>query len=89
MRIRCRRSLVIGSPCVIRLATSEYCVELQATVRWSARAGIFAHEAGIEFHSVHDDARRLLTELARNAASNDTIARDVRKWREPEDRKAS
>lgn len=89
MRIRSRKSLPVNKPCAIRLATSDYCVEIEAIVRWCARAGIFAHEAGLEFVSVHDDARRILCELARTAASNDTIAREVRKWREPDERKAS
>ncbi len=89
MRVRSRKSLAVDKSCAIRLSTSDVCVEIQAVVRWCARAGIFAHEAGLEFVTVHDDARRILSELARTAASNDTIARDVRKWREPEDRKAS
>lgn len=88
MRIRSRKSLAVNKPILIQLATSEYCVEIDAVVRWCARAGIFAHEAGLEFVDVHEDARKLLCEMARNAASNDTIARDVRKWRESEERHA-
>lgn len=89
MRVRSRKSLAVNKPFLIQLATADYCVEIEATVRWCARAGIFAHEAGLEFINVHEDARRLLCELARTAASNDTIARDVRKWRETDERKAS
>ncbi len=89
MRVRGRKSLAVNKPLLIQLATSELCVEIEAVVRWCARAGIFAHEAGLEFVDVHEDARKILCELARTAASNDTIARDVRKWRETDDRKAS
>lgn len=88
VRIRSRRSMQSGAVFPVRLVASEYCVEIQAIVRWTARAGLFSSEVGLEFMHVNDDAKKLLCDMARSAAGNDTIARDVRRLREADDRKA-
>jgi hypothetical protein len=88
MRVKCRKPPAAGTVVEIRLMSDEYCVQISAIVRWTSRAGLFSHEAGLEFTDIHADARRMLTELARSAAGNDTIARDVRKMRDSDERKA-
>jgi hypothetical protein len=49
-------------------------IVLECTVKWARALGLLSHEVGVEFVDTPPEVRKALSELARAAAHNETIA---------------
>ncbi len=74
MRVRSgSRAPAKGHSIMITLESMDACAMIPATVVWSHRTGIFRHDMGLEFGELSSDVRRLLNEVARGCAYNETL----------------
>ncbi len=77
MRVRSgARAPSKGNSIMITLESMDACAMIEATVVWSRRTGLFRHDMGIEFGELSSDVRRLLLEVARGCAHNETLRPD-------------
>ncbi len=74
MRVRMIRKLPakVGA-FTVRLAAMGLEVYVTCTVRWTKPAGLLRHEAGLAFAPVDEKTARILTDIARSTAYNETV----------------
>ncbi|GJQ28661.1 MAG: hypothetical protein HBSAPP03_05450 [Phycisphaerae bacterium] len=74
VRIRCNQGApTTGEIIGVILSAFEQDMTLTCVVRWVRRAGLFRREAGLEFMDLTPEQRRVLTNLARACAHNETV----------------
>lgn len=74
MRVRSgSRPPTKGDTITVQLESMDACALIPATVVWSRRTGIFRHDMGLEFGDLSSEVRRLLNEVARGCAYNETL----------------
>ncbi|MDX2118144.1 MAG: PilZ domain-containing protein [Planctomycetota bacterium] len=73
-------------PCHHQADITLTCVDGEVVVRvesiWERRTGWSKHEIGVRFLELTDQQRSMIGRTGRTCASNETIAEDVRRWRE-------
>ena len=85
MRVRSgTRAPSKGHAIMITLESMDACAIIPATVVWTRRTGIFRHDMGLEFGELSSDVRRLLSEVARGCAYNETLRPDHERARDEE-----
>jgi hypothetical protein len=81
MRVRMIRKLPrkIGA-FTVRLAAMGLEAYVTCTVRWTRTLGLLRHEVGLAFEPVDEKTARVLTDIARSTAYNETV-----RWVPPDD----
>jgi hypothetical protein len=72
-------------PCHQQAEITLGCIDGEVLVRiesiWERRTGWRKHEMGVRFLDLTPQQQSLISRTGRSCASNETIAADVRRWR--------